>query len=109
MKQDPATIRHNKLRRHDNLPQDDTIEVIFDTFHDHLRGYIFLTNPNGAKHDTQVDGYKGFNNDWHEVWDVHASIQPDGWCAEFRIPVRVMRFQPGRDVWGFQVQRTIRR
>ncbi len=107
MKQDPSTIRHNKLRRHDNLPQDDTIEVIFDTFHDHLRGYIFLTNANGAKHDTQVDGYKGFNNDWHDVWDVRASILPDGWCAEFRIPVRVMRFQPGTDVWGFQVQRRI--
>ena len=107
MHQDPESIRRNKLRRHDNLPQDDTIEVIFDTFHDHLRGYIFLTNPNGAKHDTQVDGFKGFNNNWDEVWDVSSSLQPDGWCAEFRIPVRVLRFQPGRDVWGFNVQRRI--
>ncbi len=107
MHQDPKSISRNKIRRHDNLPQDDTIEVIFDTFHDHLRGYIFLTNPNGAKHDTQVDGFKGFNNNWDEVWDVRASLQPDGWCAEFRIPVRVLRFQPGRDVWGFNVQRRI--
>jgi hypothetical protein len=107
MWQDPASLRRNKLRRHDSLPQDDTIEVIFDTFHDHLRGYIFLTNPNGAKHDTQVDGFKGFNNDWEEVWDVRVTVQPDGWCAEFRIPVRVLRFQPGRDVWGFNVQRRI--
>ncbi len=107
MYQEPRSIRRNKIRRHDNLPQDDTIEVIFDTFHDHLRGFIFLTNANGAKHDTQVDGFKGFNNNWDEVWDVHSSLQPDGWCAEFRIPVRVLRFQPGRDVWGFNVQRRI--
>jgi hypothetical protein len=107
MKQDPATITRNKLRHEDSPYLDDTIELIFDTFHDHLRGSDFLTNPNGARLDTQIDGYKGFNDDWNEVWDVRTSIQPDGWCAEFRIPVRVLRFQPGRDVWGLQVQRRI--
>ncbi len=107
MKQDPATITHNKLRHEDSPFLDDTIELIFDTFHDHLRGSVFLTNPNGAKLDTQIDGYKGFNDDWNEVWDVRTTIQPDGWCAEYRIPVRVLRFQPGRDVWGLQVQRRI--
>lgn len=107
MYQDPATIRRNKLRHRAGIPADDTIEVIFDTFHDHRRGYIFLANPNGAKHDTQVDGIRGFNDSWNEVWDVRTSLQPDGWCAEFRIPVRILRFQPGRDVWGFNVQRRI--
>jgi hypothetical protein len=107
MKQDPKTITRNKLRHEDSPYLDDTIEIIFDPFHDHLRGWDFLSNPNGARLDTQIDGYKGFNDDWNEVWEVRTSIQPDGWCAEFRIPVRVLRFQPGRDVWGLQVQRRI--
>ncbi len=107
MYQDPATIRRTKLRHRDSIPNDDTIEVVFDTFHDHRRGYIFLSNPNGAKHDTQVDGVSAFNDPWDEVWDVRTSLQPDGWCAEFRIPVRILRFEPGRDVWGFNVQRRI--
>lgn len=107
MRQEPATIRRNKLRHRDSIFLDDTIEVVFDTFHDQRRGYIFLANPNGAKHDTQVDGIRRYNDSWDEVWDVQTSLQPDGWCAEFRIPVRVLRFQPGRDVWGFNVQRRI--
>jgi hypothetical protein len=107
MQQDPATIRRNKLRHRDSVFLDDTIEVVFDTFHDQRRGYIFLTNPNGAKHDTQVDGIRQYNDNWDEVWDVRTSLQPDGWCAEFRIPIRILRFPPGHDVWGFNVQRRI--
>ncbi len=107
MQQDPGSIRRNKLRHRDFIPSDDTIEVVFDTFHDGRRGYIFLTNPNGAKHDTQVDGIREYNDDWDEVWEVRTSLRADGWCAEFRIPVRVLRFEPGRDVWGFNVQRRL--
>jgi hypothetical protein len=107
MKQDPATIRRNKLRHRDAVYQDDTFEIVLDTFHDHRRAYDFLVNANGAKHDTQVDGVRDFNNEWNEVWDVRTSIQRDGWCAEFRIPVRGLRFQQGRDVWGVNVQRRI--
>lgn len=107
MKQDPATIRRNKLRHRVAVHQDDTFEIVFDTFHDHRRGYDFLVNANGAKHDTQVDGVRDFNDDWNEVWDARTSIRDDGWCAELRIPVRGLRFQQGRDVWGVNVQRRI--
>ncbi len=107
VKQNPATIRRNKLRHRVLVYQDDTLEIAFDTFHDHRRGYDYLVNANGARHDTQVDGMREFNNDWDEVWDVKTSIQHDGWCAELRIPVRWLRFQPGRDVWGVNVQRRI--
>jgi hypothetical protein len=106
--QDPSTIRATYLRHGVSFVHtDDTFEVAFDTFHDHRRGYDFVTNPNGARHDTQIEGIDVFNNEWEEVWQVRTSIQSDGWCAEFRIPIRILRFVPGQDDWGMSIQRRL--
>ncbi len=107
---EPERIRATKLRHRDNPRRDDYVEVIFDTYQDQLRGSVFVVNPLGAKEEGQVNGFRHYNWDWNEVWEVAASITNEGWLAEFRIPLRVLRFDSRLDqVWGVNVRRTIQR
>jgi len=105
---DPDKIVATKLRHRDDPSQDDHIKVIFDTYRDQLRGTVFVVNPLGAKEEGQVNGYHHYNWDWNDVWEVSAKITADGWHAEFRIPLRVLRFnRADQQVWGLNVQRNI--
>jgi Domain of unknown function (DUF5916) len=107
---DPHLIRANKLRHRDDPTTDDHVEVIFDTYRDQLRGTVFVVNPLGAKEEGLVDGFERYTWSWDEVWDVRARITPEGWQAEMRIPLRILRYGPARrQVWGVNVERVIRR
>ena len=44
---EPAKIMAKEMERDRDLFQDDSILLLFDTFHDKRNGYLFLTNPNG--------------------------------------------------------------
>ena len=91
---------------------DDSIELIFDTFHDRRNAYYFATNPAGALVDGLItDESETIDLNWNAVWDVRARRTADGWSAEFVIPFRTLRFKADADlqVWGFNVQRIIKR
>src|SRR4029450_10559047 len=48
------------------------------------------------------------DDSWDAVWDVVARRDPDGWCAEFRIPFSQLRFSAGGDGrLGFAVRRNV--
>jgi hypothetical protein len=91
---------------------DDAIEVILDTFHDRRNAYYFATNPQGVLVDGLITD-ESFRADlnWDAVWDVRARITPEGWSAEFQIPLRSIRFptRDGEQTWGFNVQRAVMR
>src|SRR5262249_40805554 len=48
------------------------------------------------------------SSDWDENWDARTARTEHGWSAEFRIPLRILRFArlPVQD-WGFQARRYI--
>jgi hypothetical protein len=105
----PDMIRTNKLRHRDE-PADDHVEIIFDTYRDQIRGTVFVVNPLGAKEEGLVNGYQRYTWSWDEVWDVRAKVTPSGWQAEFRIPLRVLRYGSAeRQEWGLNVKRVVRR
>ena len=90
------------------------------TFNDGQNAFVFGTNPFGIEYDAQVmgegqiggGGYRsgGFNLNWDADWTVRASPSERGWEAEFAIPLRTLRYDPGEErVWGVNVQRNIRR
>ena len=59
----------NELRRDTNqLRQNDTFGVMFDTFYDRRSGFAFYTNPLGARADYSVVDEGGSNTDWNPVW-----------------------------------------
>jgi hypothetical protein len=90
---------------------DDAVAILLDPFLDRRNAYIFATNPNGAEFDALLaDEGKEVNTDWRGVWEVAAARTPDGWSAEFRIPLRTLRYPDASTrPWGFNVYRTIRR
>ena len=107
---EPGRVRAAQLRRDANLVSDDNIVLLIDSFHDRRSGFVFGTNPNGARWDAQLSGLDNLNEDWNGIWDVAVTRDAAGWAAEFRIPFQTLRFHAGADArFGFNVRRFIRR
>ena len=51
----------------------------------------------------------GTNLNWDATWEVKASVNEVGWSAEFRIPLRSLRYGPSPQSWGLNFSRNIRR
>jgi hypothetical protein len=114
-----AGILATEMRRDaDRLLDEDSFQIVLDTFNDSRNGYMFVTSPLGAKLEQQItedgDGRArganaNINRNWDGVWDSAARVTEDGWTAEIAIPVTTLRF---RDIetqtWGINFMRTIR-
>jgi hypothetical protein len=108
---EPDRIRATQMARDFSWTSDDNFEVVLDPFDDSRTGYLFVTNPNGARADALIaDNGSTTNRDWDGVWDVHARRTDAGWFAEIRIPFSTLRLPTeGGRVWGINFERNIRR
>lgn len=125
---DPSKIIITDSRRDSGLGDMDSFQMIFDTYHDKQNGFIFGTNAAGIEYDAQVrrEGETqssgpptlgraqsgsggGVNTNWDGSWEVKSKISDIGWAAEFRIPLRTLRYGPAPQVWGLNFGRNIRR
>ena len=105
---DPALITVHTMQRDGNM-YGDAVAVVFDTFGDRRRGYYFEINTAGARLDGLISGSEDISTDWDGIWDARTRRTQDGWSAEIRIPAQSLRFTPGAESWGFNVQRWIAR
>lgn len=95
-----------RLARRDNIPNADYVEIIFDTFHDHLGRVEFQVNPSGVKEDSYGPNGSNLDPSWDAVWDVKTRVDSLGWTAEFRIPLGQLRYpRDSVQTWGLQVWR----
>ena len=101
----------NDIRKDFPAGDQDTFEVILDTFGDRRNGFVFVTNAVGAKSDTQIANEgRDVNTSWDAVWTVAARRTEHGWSAEMRIPFKTLRFERGAGhLWGINFSRRIRR
>jgi len=108
---EPDKIVARERRRDDPLANDDSITIIFDTFHDHRNGFLFKTNPLGTQYDALItDERRDVNADWDEKWTVATAILDDRWTVEIEIPLKILRIQSGKEqTWGIDFERIIRR
>jgi hypothetical protein len=119
---EPQNIVVSQNRRDADLADTDSVRILLDTFNDGQNAFVFGTNPFGIEHDGQVmaegqtgqtgggAGSAGFNLNWDADWTVRAQITERGWEAEFAIPLKTLRYDPGEErVWGVNVTRNIRR
>lgn len=103
-----AGVRSRLVRR-DQWTESDWIELIFDTYHDHVGRTSFATNPAGVRRDQGVAS-SSLDASWDPVWSVATAVDSLGWSAEFKIPFGQLRFRSGADqVWGLQIWRTVSR
>ncbi len=100
-----AGVRTRLVRR-DADPSSDYIQVIFDTYHDHIGRLFFSVNPSGVKYDANGLG-GGEDQSWDPVWEVETGIDSLGWTAEMRIPFSQLRYPSTTEeqTWGLQIWR----
>ena len=68
----------------------------------------FGLNPAGGKRDLRRFDDTNEDANWDANWEGKSSINKDGWYAEFKIPVRELRFDNADSkTWGIQVHRYI--
>ncbi len=100
----------NDIRKDFRPDDQDTFELIIDTFLDRRNGYVFITNPEGAKTDQQIANEgREVNASWDAIWSVKTQRVEGGWTVEMAIPFRSLRFAPGSTTWGINFSRRIRR
>lgn len=120
---DPSQIVVSDSRRDADLGDSDSFQFIIDTYHDGQNGFLFGTNAEGMEFDAQINNegvgnmsanrqqggvIGGTNINWDAAWDVQTLKGAFGWSAEFRIPLRSIRFSAGKNkIWGVNFQRNI--
>jgi hypothetical protein len=117
---DPSGIIATEMRRDSTrILDEDNFQIILDTFRDSRSGYMFVTNPLGAKLEQQIFEEGGgnargsasnINRNWDGVWSVAARRTDDGWVAEIAIPMVTVRSpETTNQAWGINFMRSIRR
>ncbi len=107
---DPDKIKASQMNRDFSWGGDDNVEIILSTFNDNRNGYLFVTNPNGARADVMISNEgEGFNKSWNGIWDVATTITDEGWFAEFEIPFSTLKFpNQNEQVWALNIERNIK-
>lgn len=117
----PALIRAN-LSDRDQTGSDDTVAVLFDTFLDQQRAYLFSVNAYGVQRDALVTGGGGGggrgrgggggggggggrgggggggggpengDSSWNTLYDSAGVLGDSVWTAEMKIPLKSLRY-----------------
>lgn len=115
---DPAKVRARMSRRED-IFDDDTVEIMLDTFHDRRRAYAFQTTPLGVQwdaiwtevpHEDNTGSTANFDPSFDTVWHSNGTLTSRGYVVWMAIPFKSLRFSPAREQsWGIILYRGILR
>jgi hypothetical protein len=88
---------------------DDLVALILDTYNDNRSGYVFFVNPLGTQYDMKViDDGRSTDLNWDTEWKSAAKTFDWGWCVEFEIPFKSLKYKKGIEDWGINFGRIIR-
>lgn len=104
-----AGIRAYSMQHDDDNRADDSVRLVFDTFHRENDGYYFGLIAGGGKIEGLIQDKDVPNQQWDAIWQGKTRIDATGWSAEFAIPVKSLAFDPSIDTWGFNIARRVSR
>ena len=115
---DPSKVRAHLTRRED-IQDDDTVELMLDTFHDRRRAYAFQTNPLGvqwdavwteAPHEDSTGSTGNFDTSFDTLWYSRGQLTAQGYVVWMSIPFKSLRFSTSQEQsWGLILYRGILR
>ena len=105
---EPGKIIAKQMQRDGDMSSDDTLAFAFDTFGRKRTGYLFRITPRGATQDALLEADSA-RTEWDTIWIGRSRIDAKGWTAEVAIPFKSLSFDRDLSVWGFNVERVIRR
>ncbi|HKN66154.1 MAG TPA: carbohydrate binding family 9 domain-containing protein, partial [Gemmatimonadaceae bacterium] len=99
-----------RLVRRDATFDSDYLQLVIDSYHDHLSRAFFEVNPSGSKSDYIGIGTSCCDPSWDPIWEAATHIDNEGWTAEIRTPYSQLRFsRDSVQTWGLEVRRFIKR
>ncbi len=112
---EPEKLRA-RLSRREDIFDDDTVEIILDTFLDHRHAYAFNVNPLGVQQDalwtegTGIGQNDNFDPSFDTVWDSAGKLTDRGYVVWIAIPFRSLRFSnKDPQTWGIFLNRGLPR
>ncbi len=124
---EPARVRARMTRREDVF-EDDTVEVMLDTFNDQRRAYVFVANPLGIQwdalfteaavedinrgegRDLPARDSRSFDNSFDTLWHSRGRLTHQGFVVWMAIPFKSLRFPPSpNQTWRILFVRDIQR
>jgi hypothetical protein len=98
-----------RLTRRDSPIEADSITIDLDTRRSGTTAFEFSVNAAGVLSDAFRFNDTEWSSDWDENWEARVARTPEGWSAELRIPLRILRYDTALPVqsWGFQARRYI--
>ena len=111
---EPEKLRA-RLSRREDIFDDDTVEIILDTFLDHRHAYAFNVNALGVQADALWTEGTGSGNDnfdpsFDTVWDSAGKVTDRGYVVWIAIPFRSLRFSNSDpQTWGIFLNRGLPR
>jgi hypothetical protein len=106
----PEKIVATETKRGGNLRNDDRVSVSFDTFHQHRWGenYQFTVSALGTQNE-EIPGGGAAKTEWRGDWQAAAKVIKDGWQAEMKIPLAILKYPPGQTTFGLSFSRFLAR
>ena len=106
---EPQKVRA-RLSRRDTIFDDDTVEIMLDTFNDHRRAYAFNANPLGVQGDALWTEGSDFDPSFDTVWNSSGKVTDKGFVVLMAIPFRSLRFSSSDpQTWGILLNRELPR
>ena len=94
---EPSGIKTSVTKR-DHMFNDDWVGILIDTFNNAQSAYGFFLNPSGIQGDGMTTINGEFNETQDFVWYGAGKINKEGYCLEYKIPLKSLRFPSGKKV-----------
>lgn len=97
-----------RLHRRDQDSSSDWFGVAIDSNHDRRTALVFEVNAAGVQKDQVIYNDSSFDSSWDGVWESAVTTDEEGWTAELKIPLSLLRCKPGEgpQTWGINFSRT---
>ena len=106
---EPDKIRANLAPR-DNVFDDDSVNIMIDTFNDQRNAYFFLSTPLGIQSEGRFIEGRGFDGSFDAVWDAEGRLTDRGFIVRIKIPFSSIRFpKTNEQTWRVIFNRMIQR
>ncbi len=101
---EPITI--TTLKRDIYWPNDG-IAIVLDPLNTKNNSMLFGTSALGVQWDATRSPTSNISSEWSNKWFVETQVTETYWSAEFAIPLRILRYEEGENVWGMNFVRNL--
>ncbi len=101
------------LKRDNRYLEGDAFGIVLDPINERTNGFVFVVNPIGVQSELLITGQtgrrqilepgrtpSGTNIAWDNKWYCEVKRYPEQWIAEIAIPLKTLRFENDKPLWG---------